>query len=98
MQAGIDCAAPGGTVLLFTPAMPDETLTVDPNYLYFRDINIVTSYSCGPDDTREAMNLIQSGVITAEKLVTHRFVIDETENAYRTVARAQDSIKVIITF
>jgi L-iditol 2-dehydrogenase len=98
MQAGIDCAAPGGTVLLFTPAMPDETLTVDPNYLYFRDINIVTSYSCGPDDTREAMNLIQSGVITAEKLVTHRFVIDETEKAYRTVARAQDSIKVIITF
>jgi threonine dehydrogenase-like Zn-dependent dehydrogenase len=37
-------------------------------------------------------------MITAEKLVTHRFSIDETEKAYKTVARAQDSMKVIITF
>ena len=98
MQSGIDCAAPGGTVVLFTPAKPDERLTLDPNYLYFRDINIVASYSCGPDDTREALALVQNGMITAEKLVTHRFSIDETEEAYKTVARAQDSMKVIITF
>jgi L-iditol 2-dehydrogenase len=98
MYTGLQCVAPGGTVVFFTPAKPDEKLTIDPNYLYFRDINIVTSYSCGPDDTKKALSFIEKGVISAEKLVTHKFSIDETELAYRTVAQAQDSLKVLIMF
>ncbi len=54
MMLGVSCARPGGQVLFFTPAKPGEKLPLDPNYLYFNDINIITSYSCGPDDTREA--------------------------------------------
>jgi L-iditol 2-dehydrogenase len=96
MNIGLQCVSPGGTVVFFTPANPDDRLTIDPNYLYFNDINIVTSYSCGPDDTRKSLEFIEKGVITAEKLVTHRFNIDETELAYGTVAQAGDSMKVLI--
>ena len=98
MDGGVNCAAAGGTVGLFTPAKPGERLTINPNYLYFRDISIVTSYSCGPDDTRRALELIEEGTVTAERLVTHRFSIEETADAYRTVAQAWDSLKVIIVF
>jgi L-iditol 2-dehydrogenase len=98
MRSGIECAAPGGSVLFFTPAMPDERLTIDPNYIYFNDISIITSYSCGPDDTVEALRYIHEGVVNAEKLITHRFRIDDTALAYRVVARAEESLKVIITF
>jgi len=98
MDSGIHCAAPGGTVVFFTPAKPAERLTIDPNHIYFKDINIVPSYSCGPDDTREALGLIRSGLVTAETLVTHRFPIHETEAAYNKVAEAKDSLKVLITF
>jgi len=98
MNTGLQCVAPGGTVVFFTPAKPDEKLTIDPNYLYFRDINIVTSYSCGPEDTKKALSFIEKGVISAEKLVTHRFNIDETKLAYRTVAQARNSLKVLIVF
>lgn len=98
MESGLQCVAPGGTVVFFTPAGPGEKLTIDPGYLYFRDINIVTSYSCGPDDTAKSLELIQKGTVTAHQLVTHRFSIDQTEQAYRTVAEAGDSLKVLITF
>lgn len=98
MDSGIQCAAPGGAVVFFTPAKPGGKLTIDPNYLYFRDINIVTSYSCGPDDTRNSLELIQSGIVTAHMLVTHRFNIEDTESAYRIVAQAWDSLKVLIRF
>jgi L-iditol 2-dehydrogenase len=98
MDSGIHCAARGGTVVFFTPAKPGERLTVDPNYIYFNDINIVPSYSCGPDDTREALGIIQSGLVSAEKLVTHRFPIEDTAQAYKQVAQAWDSLKVLITF
>lgn len=98
MISGIESAAPGGTVVLFTPAKPGEELTIDPNYIYFRDINIVSSYSCGPDDTRAAVGFFERGIISAERLVTHRFGIEEAGEAYRTVADAKDSLKVLIRF
>jgi L-iditol 2-dehydrogenase len=98
MQEGISSAGAGGTVLLFTPAKPGEKLLIDPNHLYFNDINIVTSYSCGPVETREALGLIEEGVVSAEKLVTRRFPVEKTAEAFRLTAEARDSLKVVITF
>ncbi len=98
MIQALGAVSRGGTVVLFTPAQPGETLNLHPNELYFRDINLVTSYSCGPEDTREALRYIESGVVTAEKLVTHRFPIDRTEEAFRLTAQARDSLKCLIVF
>jgi L-iditol 2-dehydrogenase len=98
MKQGLTTVARGGTVLFFTPAKPGELLTIDPNELYFKDVRISTSYSCGPDDTREALLFIQKGMVTAEKLVTHRFPIDETEKAYRLTSEAKTSLKSLIVF
>ncbi len=98
MLQGINAVSNGGTIVFFTPAKPFETLNIDPNRLYFKDISIVSSYSCGPDDTRMAMNYIQKGFVTAEKLVTHRFSIYETETAYKMTAEAKDSLKCLIVF
>ncbi|HWR90697.1 MAG TPA: zinc-binding dehydrogenase, partial [Dissulfurispiraceae bacterium] len=98
MSQGIRCVARGGTVVFFTPAKPGEMLQIDPNDLYFRDVSIVTSYSCGPDDTAQALRFIGNGVVTADKLVTHRFPIEETEKAYRLTAEAGASLKSLIVF
>jgi L-iditol 2-dehydrogenase len=98
MKQGLATVAPGGTVLFFTPARPGELLTFDPNDLYFKDVRISTSYSCGPDDTREALLLIQKGMVTAKKLVSHRFAIGDTEKAYRLTAEAKTSLKSLIVF
>lgn len=98
MMTGLRAVSRGGSVVLFTPARPGEILKIDPNEIYFKDINIVTSYSCGPDDTIMAMKFIEQGIISASKLVTHRFTIDETEKAFRITAEAKDSLKCIIVF
>jgi L-iditol 2-dehydrogenase len=98
MKQGLAAVAPGGTVTFFTPARPEESLTIDPNEIYFKDITLSTSYSCGPDDTLEALHFIRKGIITANKLVTHRFPIDETEKAYRLTAEAKTSLKSLIVF
>jgi L-iditol 2-dehydrogenase len=98
MLQGIQCVRPGGTALLFTPAKPGENLLIDPNYLYFNDINLVTSYSCGPTDTAEAFGLIKKEIVRADQLVTHRFPIDQTAEAFRLTAAAGDSLKSLIVF
>jgi L-iditol 2-dehydrogenase len=98
MLQGIECVRPGGQVLFFTPAKPGEQLTVDPNHLYFRDIDIITSYSCGPNDTTVACDLIGQKVVSADSLVTHRFPIERTDEAFRLTARAGESLKSLIVF
>lgn len=98
MVKGLECVRPGGQALFFTPAKPGELLTVDPNELYFRDISILTSYSCGPEDTAEAADLIARGVVTARDLVTHRFPIEKTDEAFSLTARAENSLKALILF
>lgn len=98
MMQGMRCVRAGGQVLFFTPARPGESLMIDPNYLYFNDINIVTSYSCGPADTADAFELIKKGVVSAEKLVTHRFPVEKTEEAFRLTAAAGESLKCVVSF
>jgi L-iditol 2-dehydrogenase len=98
MQLGISAVGAGGTVLLFTPAKPGEKLVLEPNEFYFRDINIATSYSCGPPDTADALEIIEEGIVRAEKLVTHRFPIEKAAEAFRLTAEAKESLKSVIVF
>lgn len=98
MEQGLASVGAGGSVLFFTPAKPGEKLTIDPNDMYFSDINLITSYSCGPTDTADALELIEEGIVTSEKLVTHRFPIEETAEAFRLTAQAGNSLKTVITF
>lgn len=98
MTQGIQCVRPGGQALFFTPAKPGEKLLLDPNYLYFNDINIITSYSCGPADTADANELIEKGVVSAKKVVTHRFPVERTAEAFHLTAAAGDSLKALIIF
>ena len=98
MRQGIASVGAGGSVLFFTPAKPGEQLIIDPNELYFRDINIITSYSCGPNDTRDALEIIEKGTVSADKLVTHRFSIEYIAEAFRLTAEAKDSLKSVIVF
>ena len=48
MELGLELAGRGATVVLFTASRPEDRLAVRPYDLYFREIRLVPSYSCGP--------------------------------------------------
>lgn len=98
MELGLASAGPGGTVLFFTPTPPGDTLKVNPHALYFSEITVVQSYSCGPDDTREALSLLAKGVIPIKKIITHQFPIEQAADAFRLTAQAKESLKAVVTF
>src|SRR4051794_32659211 len=70
---------PGGTAVLFTPTPGGVATPLDLGELYFREISLVPSYSCGPTDTREAYDLLRQGQVRVERLVTHRFSLDNIQ-------------------
>jgi L-iditol 2-dehydrogenase len=96
VHTGIATAAPGARAVCFTPLSPDEPLTIDQSSLYFREISIVQSYSCGPDETREALRLLERRRIDVEPLTTHRAGLDGVAAALERAAGKDDGIKTII--
>ena len=68
-----------------------------PFFDLWRDqLTIVSTYAGPPDDSREAMELLASGEIEVEDMITHRLPLDRTADGFRLVAEGSDSIKVII--
>jgi len=93
-----ETAAAGGALLLFTMAAPEERLTLSPHDLYFREINLIPSYSCGPDDMSAAIELLATGAVAVADLVTHRFPIERAAEAFARAAEPEGSLKVMMTF
>lgn len=97
LQQAIDAAAPGGTVLMFTPLEPGPPFAFDQNTAYFRDLALVASYSCGPDDTKAALALLGAGAITPDMLGVERRTFGEVAAAYDDL-RSGRSIKPVVVF
>jgi L-iditol 2-dehydrogenase len=86
----------GGTVLLFAPLAPGVEITV-PFFDVWRDqISIVSTYAGPPEDSRSAMELLASGEIDVEDMITHRLPLARTAEGFRLVAAGSESIKVLI--
>lgn len=88
--------AKGGTIQLFALVRPGERRSLDGHDLLFREITLQASYSAGPADTRASLELIATGAVPAEALVTHRFELEQTPEAL-AVARTPEALKVIVT-
>jgi L-iditol 2-dehydrogenase len=97
IATGVAAAGRGATIVQFTATPPEEELTIRPHDLYFNETRLVPSYSCGPDDTRKSLELVQAGVISAAELVTHRFPLMKITEAFAT-AQKPESLKVVVTF
>ena len=86
----------GGVVVLFTVPGPDQDVVVPVNDFWRKEIRIVTSYYCGPPDIEEALDLIATGAVEVDDLVTHRLPLKDTAEGFRMLLEGSESLKVII--
>ncbi len=86
----------GGTLLLFAPTAPDVRIPMPLFELYFKLVNIVFSYAAVGEDIVEAIDLLSSGHLALDDLITHRLPLGDIQKGFDLVARADKSIKVII--
>ncbi|MBL8087050.1 MAG: alcohol dehydrogenase catalytic domain-containing protein [Chthonomonas sp.] len=89
IERALELAAPGARIVLFAPLPPKRPMPLDLDALYFRDLEIITCYSCGPEDTRAAMQSIEQGLVRADQLVSHRITLDELPDAYLRMKRGE---------
>jgi L-iditol 2-dehydrogenase len=82
LDLALSLAEPDPRICLFAPMPPDSISGLDLHRLYFQDLSLICSYSCGPKETREAKGLLAKGLFRAEAVVSHFIALDELPESY----------------
>jgi L-iditol 2-dehydrogenase len=96
VEEGLQMVRRGGKLLLFAPTQPNQHARLSPHRLFFSEISIIPSYSVSHIETRTALQLISSGRIKAKELITHRFPLSQTKEAFQTAAKDKKCLKVVV--
>jgi L-iditol 2-dehydrogenase len=88
---------PGSRYNIVDVARAADPRPTSVNDLFWRnEITLTSSYGGSPADYARALGLIQAGKIRVRDMITHRLGLAETGLGFQLVARAQDSLKVVI--
>jgi len=86
----------GGVILYFAVPKPGVDLPVPINDFWRNEITVKTSYGAGPQDLSESLDLIRNRAVAVDDMITHRFSLSDVGEAFKVVADAGESLKVIV--
>ena len=66
------------------------------NELWRREVTVRTAYGAAPGDLQTALDLIATGRVPVDDLVTHRLPLDRIAEGFKLVADAAESVKVVV--
>ncbi|MDH4140065.1 MAG: alcohol dehydrogenase catalytic domain-containing protein [Coriobacteriia bacterium] len=96
IDQGLACLESGATFVFFAPPPPEKPLQMPMVELWRREVIVRTAYGAAPYDLEVALELIESGAVRVDDLITHRIGLDEIVEGFRLVAEADESVKVIV--
>ena len=80
-ERAFSCVRPGGTVHFFGGCKSGSTVTFDTTKMHYGDIKLMSVFHHTPKYFREALDLISSGKIEVEKLITDTLPLEKVEYA-----------------
>ena len=96
IRTAMDAARPGGRVLLFAQTQHGEAV-IDPAAICVDEKTLVGSYSASVDLQDESVRFVMNREMDLERLVSHRFPIEESTQALDMAAHPRpSSMKIMI--
>jgi L-iditol 2-dehydrogenase len=96
IRTAMDAARPGGRVLLFAQTQRGEVV-VDPAAICVDEKALVGSYSASVDLQEESVRFVMNREMDLERLISHRFPLQESPRALELAAHPQPaSMKIVI--
>lgn len=87
----------GGTFNIFGGPPAGQLISVDPRWLHYGEIVLTGTFASSPGQFRECLELIRSGAVEADDLISHRFELDRFLDAVEQ-ARNQSMIRGVVVF
>ena len=94
-EMGLAMAGICGTVNFFAGFYPSNPITVDPNLIHYKQLNVTGSHDFTPHDFTSALKLIEHGTVNVKALISHRLPLDEIKQGFDTVVELS-GVKVMI--
>lgn len=96
IRTAMDAVRPGGRILLFAQTQHGEAV-IDPAAVCMDEKSLLGSYSASVDLQQESVEFVFRREMDLEKLVSHRFPLNQAVEALQLAARPQpDSLKIMI--
>jgi L-iditol 2-dehydrogenase len=96
IRTAMDAARPGGRVLLFAQTQHGEAV-IDPAAICVDEKTLVGSYSASIDLQEESVRFVMNREMDLERLVSHRFPLEQSPQALELAAHPQpSSMKIMI--
>ena len=96
VKQAFESVAPGGTILFFAMTKPGIEIPFHLFDIWNKQVKIVSTYAGAPKDIIYAIDLIRSKKVVVGDMISHRLPLSEAAKGFQLVAKAQDSIKVIL--
>jgi L-iditol 2-dehydrogenase len=96
VKQAFESVTPGGTILFFAMTKPGVEIPFHLFDIWNKQVKIVSTYAGAPKDIVEAIEFIKSKKVEVTDMISHRLPLSEAAKGFQLVAKAQDSIKVIL--
>jgi threonine dehydrogenase-like Zn-dependent dehydrogenase len=87
----------GGTFNIFGGPPAGQMISVDPRWVHYGEIRLTGTFASSPTQFRECLDLIRSGAVEVEDLITHRFALDRFLDAVER-AKSRSMIRGVVVF
>ena len=87
----------GGTIVMFGVPSKGANVELDMSEIYSKGLTIVNSYAASDFDTKEAVEKISNKQINVSQLITHKYNLEECQQAFVHAKSGDNAMKIIIS-
>jgi L-iditol 2-dehydrogenase len=94
-EQAIDSTGRGGSVVFFGGCAPGATVRLDTGRAHYEELTLLGAFHHTPELIRRAVELMESGVLVPDGLITHRMRLEAVREALELMAKG-NALKVLI--
>jgi len=97
LKDAVNFVRKGGTIVMFGVPSKGANVDLDMSEIYSKGITIVNSYAASDVDTIHALDLISNKQINVSQLITHKYNLQECQQAFVHAKSGDNAMKIIIS-
>jgi len=97
LKDAVNFVRKGGTIVMFGVPSKGAIIDLDMSEIYSKGITIVNSYAASDFDTKEALEKISNKQINVSQLITHKYNLEECQQAFVHAKSGDNAMKIIIS-
>ena len=97
LKDAISFVRKGGTIVMFGVPSKGANIELDMSEVYSKNLTIVNSYAASDFDTKDAVDKISNKQINVSQLITHKYNLEECQQAFAHAKSGDNAMKIIIS-